>query len=109
LVKSGAHHDRRVTATAEAHPEQIRCWCCGAGQRPDDLVRLGAHPEVTVCLRCAHTLHQRAREREDQRRPSPSARARDVLRAGRRVVVRRGWHRLPVVGAVLRRLGPRLP
>jgi hypothetical protein len=85
------------------------CWCCDTPRPSGDLVRLGAHPEVAVCLRCAHSLHQQARAREDEWAPSPSARARGVLRAGRHAVVRRGWHRLPVIGPVLRRIGPRLP
>jgi hypothetical protein len=101
-------HAHRVTTAAGAL-DQASCWCCGTVRGPEDLVRLGAHPEVAVCLRCAHTLHHRAQAREDEQRPSVGARARDVLRAGRGMVVRRGWHRMPVVGPVLRRLGPRLP
>jgi hypothetical protein len=96
-----------VTTTVQDGPD--RCWCCGAARPAGDLIPLGRHPEVVVCLRCAHTLHQRARAREDERQASPAARARDLLRAGRRTVVRRGWHRLPVLGPLLRRLGPRLP
>jgi hypothetical protein len=53
-------------------------------------------------------LYQPARGREDAARPSPTARVRDGLRAGRRPVVRRGWHQAPVIGPVLRCLGPRL-
>jgi hypothetical protein len=88
----------------------VRCWCCGQQRSEGGVVRLGSRPEVAVCLRCAHYLHRQARHREDAaRRFSPLARARDGLRAGRRLVLRRGWHRAPVIGAVLRRLGPRLP
>jgi hypothetical protein len=107
LGKPDGAQDRPMTTTTDAAP--TTCWCCGTPRPSGDLVPLGAHPEVAVCLRCAHWLHQRARAREDERSPSPSARARGVLRAGRRAVVRRGWHRLPVIGPVLRRLGPRLP
>ena len=42
---------------------------------------------------------------EDARRRSLSARARDQLRAARQVVIRRGWHRNPVIGGPLRWLG----
>ena len=85
------------------------CWCCGQSWPESGVVRLGSHPEVAVCLRCAHFLHQQARGREDAARPSPATRVRDVLRAGRRLVMRRGWHQKPVIGPVLRRLGRRLP
>ena len=85
------------------------CWCCGRPRPESDVVRLGGHPEVAVCLRCAHYLHQQARSREDARRPSAAARVRDALRAGRRLVMRRGWHQAPVIGRLLRRLGQRLP
>ena len=88
---------------------EVACWCCGRGRQEDDVVRLGGHSEVAVCLSCAHVLHQQARGREDAQRPSPAGRARDVLRAGRRLVIRRGWQNEPVIGPVLRWLGARLP
>jgi hypothetical protein len=88
---------------------QVACWCCGRQRAESDVVRLGSHPEVAVCLGCAHFLHQQARTREDAARPSPASRVRDGLRAGRRVVMRRGWHEAPVLGPLLRRLGRRLP
>ena len=88
---------------------QVACWCCGAPRPEEELVRLGDHPEVAVCLGCAHFLHQRARAREDELRPSPAGRARDLLRAGRQLVIRHGWHDRPVIGPLLRRLGTRLP
>ena len=88
---------------------RVQCWCCGAHQAPDAVVRLGNHPEVALCLRCAHWAHHQARAREDAERSHPGARLRDVLRAGRREVMRRDWHRKPVIGPVLRWLGPRLP
>jgi hypothetical protein len=87
----------------------VACWCCGQLRPESDVVRLGAHPEAAVCLRCAHFLHQQARGREDAASPSPAARVRDGLRAGRRLVMRRGWHQAPVLGPVLRWLGRRLP
>ena len=87
----------------------VRCWCCGQHRPVEQVVHLGSHPEVAVCLGCAHFLHQQARAREDELRPSLTGRGRDVLRAGRALVMRRGWHRAPGVGRVLRWLGRRLP
>jgi ribosome-binding protein aMBF1 (putative translation factor) len=102
-----------MTAPAEATGQgaagPVECWCCGQARDEQDVVRLGGRPEVAVCLRCAHFLHQQARAREDAARPSPAARVRDGLRAGRAVVLRRGWQHKPVIGPVLRWLGPRLP
>ena len=57
-----------AAATTEAAPAavaegadhgMVRCWC--GHQRPaDHVVYLGSHPDVAVCLGCAHFLHQRA-------------------------------------------------
>jgi hypothetical protein len=99
----------QAAAETDGGPDEVACWCCGNSYAESDIVRLGQHHEVGVCLRCAHFLHQRARAREDAARSSPATRARDVLRAGRDLVIRRGWHTWPVIGPVLRRLGSRLP
>lgn len=88
---------------------QVACWCCGSVRPEDAVVRLGNHPEAAVCLRCAHFLHKQARGREDAARSSPAARARDAMRAARRFVMRHGWHRLPVIGSLLRRIGRHTP
>jgi hypothetical protein len=88
---------------------QVACWCCGQRQPEASVVRLGNHHEVAVCLGCAHFLHQQARGREDAVRASPAARVRDGLRAVRRLVIQRGWHRTPVIGPLLRRLGRHTP
>ncbi|HLM07091.1 MAG TPA: hypothetical protein VK402_18065 [Blastococcus sp.] len=90
-------------------PENVHCWCCGRFRGEQDVVRLGDHPEVRVCLGCAHFLHQRATAREDSLRPSPGARARNALRAGRGFVMQRGWQDKRVLGPLLRRLDRRLP
>lgn len=90
-------------------PGEVACWCCGRRYAEPDVVRLGEHREVAVCLGCAHFLHQQARARKDAVRPSPAAHGRDVLRATRRLVIRHGWHTWPVIGPALRRLGSRLP
>ena len=88
---------------------EVACWCCGQWHPEPDVVRLGEHPEVAVCRGCAHFIHQRARAQEDAAQPSPAARARDLLRAVRGLVMRRGWHTLPVIGPLLRRLNGRPP
>jgi hypothetical protein len=85
------------------------CWCCGEEYSTERLVHLGNHPEVEVCLGCAHFLHQQAGQREDALRPSVAGRLRDALRSGRRVVMDHHWHRRPVIGRPLRWLGRYLP
>jgi hypothetical protein len=94
---------------AAVESDGVRCWCCGRRTPSDAVVHLGNHPEVVVCLRCAHFVHQRARAIEDAQRPSPAGRMRDGLRAGRRLVTARRWHEKPLIGGVLRWLGARLP
>ena len=99
----------RTAVQTEREPPAGRCWCCGKEHPATALLNLGDRPEVTVCLWCADFLAQRARERRDRLRPSLAGRARDVLRAGRRFVMDRGWQHLPLLGPVLRRLGRYLP
>jgi hypothetical protein len=98
-----------VTAAESDAAEPLQCWCCNGIYTEAELVRLGSHPEVGVCLRCAHFLHQQARGREDALRPSPASRLRDGMRAGRRLVMRQHWHQKPIIGRPLRWLGRRLP
>jgi hypothetical protein len=76
--------------TAAGGSNLAECWCCGQPLKPETTVRLGRHPEVSLCLRCAHFLHRQARAREDALAPSPAARLRDGLRSARGVVIRRG-------------------
>jgi len=85
------------------------CWCCGHEYSSEQLVHLGSHPEVGVCLRCAHFLHQQAGQRKDALRPSIAGRLRDGMRWCRRVVMDHGWHQRPVIGRPLRWLGRRVP
>jgi hypothetical protein len=96
-------------------PEQERassgtgCWCCGAEYPEAELVRLGQHPEVGVCLRCARWLQRRAVQRHDQQHPSPAARLRGGIQAVRDAVIRKGWHERGALGAVLRWIDRHLP
>ena len=105
---------RPVTTTAAAATESdaaetLHCWCCGTAYEESDLVRLGSHPEVAVCLACVHYLHLQARGREDARRRSLASRVRDQVRAARQLVIRQGLHRNRIIGAPLRWLGRHLP
>jgi hypothetical protein len=96
------------TSTSESDGE-VACWCCGQRQPSTSVVHLGNHPEVAVCLGCAHFLHQQARGREDALQSSPAAGLRDGLRAARSLVIRRGWHEKPGIGPLLRWLGTHTP
>ena len=88
---------------------ETSCWCCG-GEYPEvQLVRLGSHAEVGVCLRCARWLQRRATQRYDEQHPSPVALVRGGIRTVRATVIRRGWHRRGALGAVLRWIDHHLP
>jgi hypothetical protein len=95
----------RTAVADEQSPGPSQCWCCGRIDEPARLVRLSNHPEVAVCIRCAHSLSKWAWELEDRSRTGPAVRARDVVRRIRRTVVRRGWHHNKIVGRGLRWLG----
>jgi hypothetical protein len=69
------------------------------------LVHLGDHPEVVVCIRCAHSLSKRALGLEDQARTGVAVRARNEIRRLRKTVVRHGWHNNKIAGRGLRWLG----
>lgn len=92
-----------------AEPPQPRCWCCGVEARDNELVHLGNHPEVGICPGCAHWVHRRATQLEDEQHPTTAARARAVVHGLRAIVVKRGWHRRGVLGALLRRIDRHLP
>ena len=86
-----------------------QCWCCGSTDVPDRMVHLGNHPEVHLCLRCAHFVHQQAWQIEDADKHGPAAFARDLFRTLRAQVMRRGWHQNRFLGGSLRWLGKYLP
>jgi hypothetical protein len=108
LEPAAAATEAAPAAVAEGAEDGVRCWCCGQLRPADQMVYLSSHPEVGVCLACAHFLHQRARAREDHLHPSLAGRGRDVLRAAQELVIRRGWQQAPGVGRVLRWAGRRL-
>lgn len=85
------------------------CWCCGSSLTLGQVVSLGNHPEVELCLPCAHYLHRQANAREDAMHPSPVTRIRDRMRAARNGVIQRRWHQKPIIGRPLRWLGRHTP
>jgi hypothetical protein len=85
------------------------CWCCGAVLHLGHVVSLGNHPEVELCLPCAHALHRQANAREDALHPSRATRIRDRMRAARNTVIHRQWHQKPIIGRPLRWLGRHTP
>ena len=65
-----------------------QCWCCGTTDDPSRMVHLGNHPEVALCIRCAHSVSKWAWEIKDQYKTGPLVIARDRFRAVRRHVIR---------------------
>lgn len=98
-----------MTQTPPAMDGWVMCWCCGEQQDESSVVRLGDHPEVTLCLRCAHFVHRRAQALEDAGVRTVATRVRGVVRACESLVVQHDVLRKPVIGPLLRWLGPRLP
>jgi hypothetical protein len=98
-----------VTSAEDGSVSRSECWCCGITDDPDKLVHLGNHPEVALCLRCARWASKQADEIDDRARNGLAVMLRDRARFARRVVVQRGWHQLPLVGGVLRKLGRYAP
>lgn len=97
------------TAVGSRHDGTVECWCCDTVDGPDRMVHLGNHPEVHLCLSCAHFVHQQAWEIEDEGKHGPAAFAHNTFRHLRAEVVRHGWHRNKFIGSKLRWLGKYLP
>ena len=87
----------------------VTCWCCGTVDAASRMVHLGDHPEVHLCLGCAHFVHRQAWEVEDEGRRGPVVLVRHRLRSMRGEVMRRGWHRSKVIGGALRWLDKYVP
>lgn len=98
-----------MTTAPETVTVSAECWCCGSAFPEADLVRLGQHPEVGVCLGCARWLYRRRTERLDRARPTVPARVRSVVRATRAAVIRRGWPDRPKLGRLLRWIDRHIP
>jgi hypothetical protein len=73
------------------------------------MVSLGNHPEVAICIRCAHSVRNWTWEIEDQSRTGLRVRQRDRLRHARKHALRKAWHQHPILGGAMRWLGRRLP
>ena len=87
----------------------VACWCCGEQRPAASVVHLNSHPEVGVCLGCAHFLQRRATQRLDEMYPSIGSRMRTPVRKVRAIVVEHGWLNKPLVGGILRWMGRHLP
>jgi hypothetical protein len=107
---------RRVTANGSANQtgrdgrddtgHRRRSAMLLPGQRFTDLVHLGNHPEVGICISCVHFLRRRARDKQ-------ATVMRQTLRGAaesvRGQVMARGWHQRPVIGPALQWLNRHLP
>jgi ribosome-binding protein aMBF1 (putative translation factor) len=96
-----------VNTDDDTGPGQGRCWCCGRPYLPEEMVHLGAHPEVTVCRDCARYLNRRAATL-----PGPTTPMRVVRRAtqaARDRVMARNLHESRILGPLLRWLDKHLP
>jgi hypothetical protein len=91
---------------AKDQTDEITCWCCGRISSEDELVRLGNHPEVGICLNCVHLLRRRARDRQAT---MIRRRLRGTADSIRGEVMARGWHERPVIGPALMWLNRHLP
>jgi hypothetical protein len=98
----------QAEAQLPAQP-QGQCWCCGQSHDEAELTRLGNHPEVAVCERCARWLHRRAQAPTDAGSGSWQARTRRAMGWARSGVMRLRLHQRPVIGSLLRRLDRHLP
>lgn len=95
---------------AEDHPTgPAECWCCGCAEVPERMVHLGNHPEVMLCIGCAHAVSKWAWEIEDRDRNGVGVPAREQLRRAREGVIHRGWHQRRFIGGLLRWLGRHTP
>jgi hypothetical protein len=98
-----------LTAIDSQDDGNVQCWCCGTTDAASQMVQLGDHPEVNLCVGCAHYVHQQAWQLEDEGKRGPAAFTRDRLRNLRAEAMRRGWHHNKMIGGRLRWLGKYLP
>ena len=104
------HMPAEPVTVVDLHDDgDVECWCCGTIDAPNQMVHLGSHPGVHLCLGCAHFVHQQAWEVEDECRRGVAALARDRIRNLRAEVIRRGWHHNKFISGPLRRLDRYLP
>jgi hypothetical protein len=96
-----------VNADEGTASEQGRCWCCDQPYLPDEMVHLGTHPEVTVCLGCARHLNRRAALLPG--RTTPMRLLRRVAQGARDWVLARNLHERRFLGPFLHWLDRHLP
>jgi hypothetical protein len=87
----------------------VECWCCGCTSPEDRVVRLGNHPEVALCRRCAQFVHRRALEQAASERGGVGAAYRGAFAASREFVMRHELQHTPVIGTLFKRLNRLLP
>lgn len=104
----GVSTARTLQATEEL-PGPGECWCCGCERDPAEMVHLGNHPEVAICIRCAYSVKTWAWEIDDRSHTGVAVRARYGFRSIRRRVMQKGLHQNKLVGRPLRWLGRKLP
>lgn len=93
-----------MSLAADRHASSMdsECWCCGSTFPPAQLIRLGQHPEVGLCVACVGDLRRRAHLNQTAKLTKPIYQLGEQARSA---VVARGWHRAPVIGALLRGVG----
>jgi hypothetical protein len=101
-----------VSAVEDTDDEDVRrgqgrCWCCDRPYRPEEMVHLGAHPEVTVCRDCARYLNRRAAILPGTTKPMRVVRS--TTQAVRDRVMARNLHESRFLGRFLRWLDKYLP
>ncbi|MER7609826.1 hypothetical protein [Nocardioides sp. NPDC127503] len=89
--------------------ERRLCWCCDNDFPDEELVHLGAHPEVALCFDCARWVRRRAILRADAGRRGMRVGLRRVVAQMRAAVIGHGWHDRPVIGPILRWIDRRMP
>ena len=99
----------RPGRTAQDVASEVRCWCCDGEFAESEVVQLGAHPEVSVCLDCARFVKRRAAAKRDEQRWTPLGAVRGGMERVRGAVIENGWHERGPLGAFLRRLDRLLP
>lgn len=98
-----------MTAIHQHDDGDVQCWCCGITDTPSRMVQLGNHPEVHLCLGCAHYVHRQAWTIDDEGKRGPAVLVRDRFRNLRAEVMRRGWHQNGFIGGTLRWLDKYVP
>lgn len=98
-----------TAATEHETVSPTECWCCGSCYPETELVHLGNHPEVGICVSCSRWVRRRAVRRDDHRRRSPAAWARRGIDRARNAIIHRGWHDRGLLGKLLRRIDRHLP